>query len=462
MKKWKKVLRFGLLAAVLTATLCVSASALTEGNFQYTLSNNEAYLTGLVEYTPTVNVPATLGGAPVVKIEKSALTRLATNGSHLIEEVTLPNTIREIGDGAFWMCENMRSINMPTSLRRIGEDAFKGCKSLTSIQMSDNVTEIGKYAFYGCTSLSDVKLSHRLTEISNHTFENTLSLENITIPLNINKLGDEAFARSGLTSINLHAGMKLGVYSFYFCESLSQVTLPSDLREIPLCCFEGCTSLKNVDIPTTVKSIGLSSFDKSGIEKMIIPYGVSDIQNAFVECDSLTELYVPSTLKISRFHSDMFSPFEIPNNCIVYCAAGSEMAKACSKFNISYKTDSSVDSRVNVLYNGKRISFGATGQNPVIQNGRTLVPLRAIFETMGATVNWDNATRTVTATRSGTTVKLTLGDKTLYKNGKAVMTLDVPAKALNGRTVVPARAVAEAFGAKVEWNSAAKLVQITE
>ena len=84
------------------------------------------------------------------------------------------------------------------------------------------------------------------------------------------------------------------------------------------------------------------------------------------------------------------------------------------------------------------------------ENGRTLVPLRTIFEAIGADVSWDGATSTVTAVKGDTTVKLTLGSKTAYKNGNEV-TLDVPAKAVNGRTLVPVRFIADCFDVDTKW-----------
>jgi len=89
---------------------------------------------------------------------------------------------------------------------------------------------------------------------------------------------------------------------------------------------------------------------------------------------------------------------------------------------------------------------------PQIESGRTLVPLRAIFEALGATVEWDASTQTVTATKDGTTVKLQIGSKIAYKNGSPVP-LDVPGKIHNGRTLVPLRFVSEAMGASVEWKA---------
>ncbi len=114
-----------------------------------------------------------------------------------------------------------------------------------------------------------------------------------------------------------------------------------------------------------------------------------------------------------------------------------------------------------VGYDRKNIEFDSYGQKPVIVNGRTLVPLRAIFEAMGANVNWDDATRTVTASRGDTTISLAIGSDQLYVNGEA-KTLDVPAQIINNNTMVPVRAIAESFGCEVNWNDEARRVYIEE
>jgi len=107
-------------------------------------------------------------------------------------------------------------------------------------------------------------------------------------------------------------------------------------------------------------------------------------------------------------------------------------------------------------YRGK-IAFD---QVPVIENGRTLVPLRAIFEKIGATVEWDGNTQTVKATKGDTSISLTINNTTAYKNGQPI-TLDVPAKILNGRTLVPVRFVADCFGVDVQWVQETQTVLLT-
>ena len=126
--------------------------------------------------------------------------------------------------------------------------------------------------------------------------------------------------------------------------------------------------------------------------------------------------------------------------------------------SVSQKFTVNLTKNIIVTLNGVVIAFD---QPPIIENGRTLVPLRAIFEAMGADVDWNQSTQTVTAVRGEVTVSLTIGSNVLIKNGTNI-TLDVPAKIVNGRTLVPVRAIAESFGASVNWNANTRTVIITD
>lgn len=97
---------------------------------------------------------------------------------------------------------------------------------------------------------------------------------------------------------------------------------------------------------------------------------------------------------------------------------------------------------------------------PVLEDGRTLLPMRAIFEALGAQVSWNEESKTAEAKIGEVTIRLTENSKAAYVNGGATE-LDVPAKILDGRFVVPVRFVAEASGAKVEWDRFARIVDIT-
>lgn len=102
-----------------------------------------------------------------------------------------------------------------------------------------------------------------------------------------------------------------------------------------------------------------------------------------------------------------------------------------------------------------------TDTPPAIVDGRTLVPVRAIFEAIGATVEWDNTTRTATGAKSGTIVSIQIDNTTAYVNGGA-RTLDVPAQLINNRTMVPARFISEALGCDVTWDQKTRTVGVAD
>ncbi|MBE7052939.1 MAG: hypothetical protein E7391_01535 [Ruminococcaceae bacterium] len=126
------------------------------------------------------------------------------------------------------------------------------------------------------------------------------------------------------------------------------------------------------------------------------------------------------------------------------------MVVSCFSFNVFAETE------IKVIVNGNTLTMD---QNPIIVEGRTLVPLRAIFEALGATVEWDDATKTASGKLSEKTVSLQINNTVAKVNGKDV-TLDVPAQIVNSRTLVPVRFISESLGANVGWEDATKTVTV--
>ncbi len=112
---------------------------------------------------------------------------------------------------------------------------------------------------------------------------------------------------------------------------------------------------------------------------------------------------------------------------------------------------------ITILIDGEKL---VCDQPPVIIEGRTLVPMRAIFEKLGAEVAWDGATSTASGTKDGKTVSFVIGEAQIGING-VKSALDVPAQIVSSRTMIPARAVAEAFGCTVGWDGDTRTVIIT-
>lgn len=111
---------------------------------------------------------------------------------------------------------------------------------------------------------------------------------------------------------------------------------------------------------------------------------------------------------------------------------------------------------IKVYVKGEKIIFD---QEPIIKNGRTLVPLRKIFEALNATVLWNAQEHSVEVTKDDIIVKFSIGSKKMTVNDKEI-TLDVEAQELNGRTLVPLRAISEAIKLNVNWDSTTKIINI--
>lgn len=117
-------------------------------------------------------------------------------------------------------------------------------------------------------------------------------------------------------------------------------------------------------------------------------------------------------------------------------------------------TPSLANQNIEVYVDGEPVIFD---QEPILENGRTLVPLRAIFEALGAKVGWEEESQAIFAKKRFTTISLEIDSKQMnvfnyidYEDKQVI--LDVPAKLLNGRTLVPVRAISEALCAEVSWE----------
>ena len=115
-----------------------------------------------------------------------------------------------------------------------------------------------------------------------------------------------------------------------------------------------------------------------------------------------------------------------------------------------------VAASVQVTLNGKPLSFDTA---PDIENGRVLVPMRGVLESLGYSVHWKEHTQTVLAMKDGVDISLPINSRTVTVNNETVQ-IDVPAKLQNGRTFVPLRFLAEYSGADVQWDESSSTVMI--
>ena len=115
---------------------------------------------------------------------------------------------------------------------------------------------------------------------------------------------------------------------------------------------------------------------------------------------------------------------------------------------------------IKVIVDGTELVISEEDTKPFVEDGRTLVPMRAIFEALGATVEWDDATKTVTGVSDSGSVEMQVGSDTIKINGNDVP-VDVPAQIVDGRTVVPVRVISEGLNCDVDWSQETKTVIIS-
>ncbi|MBU5450664.1 family 10 glycosylhydrolase [Acetivibrio sp. MSJd-27] len=150
---------------------------------------------------------------------------------------------------------------------------------------------------------------------------------------------------------------------------------------------------------------------------------------------------------VSRYKGFMLFSF----NSLFYPSA-----EAADIMNIELQNFKSELNGIQIYINNMKQRYDVM---PVKQNDRVLVPVRGIFEALGAEIEWDDARQKVTAVKRNQTIILTIGSSVMTVNGKEIF-LDVPAILKNDRTLVPVRAVSEALQARVEWDGENNAVHI--
>lgn len=267
-----------------------------------------------------------------------------------IRDIVIEEGITSIGDGAFAMSPNMRSIFIPDTVTRIGNSAFStgggyevGNK-LTSIEIPDSVTSIGEGAFYGC-ALTSVVIPDSVTEIGESAFIRCGNLTSAVLPNGLEVIPKEIFQGCGkLTDVSIPESVReieenafmftpwlenqkaenplVIVNDFVFdgtaCEG--EVIIPEGVERINSRAFYGNENNLIVKLPSTMKEIGNNAFTISGLSEITIPEGLTTIGNSafsntnlsnvvfpesltemgtgvFRNCDKLESVHFPSTMK---------------------------------------------------------------------------------------------------------------------------------------------------------------------
>ena len=148
----------------------------------------------------------------------------AFNGCHGLTSLTIPNSVTTIGARAFRFCDHLTSITIPNSIESIGDDAFLACHGLTSVTIPNSVTTIGASAFQYCDHLTSVTIGNGVRRIRQFTFNECDRLTSVHIGYRVTYIGDYAFTKTSLQKVSgLHEGIRLGKDVFDFIDHESPV-----------------------------------------------------------------------------------------------------------------------------------------------------------------------------------------------------------------------------------------------
>ncbi len=171
--------------------------------------------------------------------------------------VVIPEGVTEIGEAAFYNCDELQSVTIPKSVTTIGEAAFSFCINLQSVTIPESVATIGEFAFWNCTGLQSVTIPGSVTQIGEQAFNGCYSLKSVTIPEGVTEIALRAFSHcTSLKSVTIPEGVtQIGQEAFSHCESLKSVTIPKRVTRIGVSAFWNCTGLQSVTIQSNVCKI---------------------------------------------------------------------------------------------------------------------------------------------------------------------------------------------------------------
>ena len=215
-------------------------------------------------------------------------------------EITVPETVVKIADGAFRNCFTLQSIRLPAHITALPDSLFENCRNLQTVTYSDSLTEIGDRAFSGCIRLQEISLPETVGKIGEYAFSSCRALQSVTLPEAVTALAAGVFSDCvRLAQIKLPEGLTaIGDNAFYHCCSLKEIMLPATVNSLGIAAFRGCAALTEIILPEAVAELPVQAFYECfNLASVSLPHGLRRIgAYAFFDCIKLAALLLPDSL----------------------------------------------------------------------------------------------------------------------------------------------------------------------
>ena len=250
---------------------------------------------------PLLYIPSYIGRKPVVSIAGRAF-----NASKTLTAVYVPSTVKDIGDSAFFGCNNLDRVSIQGGNLKIGNRAFAGCRSLKRVVFNGAAAELGDYAFWHCSKIA-IYYTQNVTAIGECAFLGS-GLSGELDLRGVKNIKSGAFKGCEITSITFGKNLsEIGPSAFFNCDDLNEIKLSDENDEYVY--VDGCLirrsdntlvlGLASAVIPETVVSIGDYAFAyRKNLSEIAIPSSVTAIGSyAFANCENLKTIEVSQSVK---------------------------------------------------------------------------------------------------------------------------------------------------------------------
>ncbi|MBE6718726.1 MAG: leucine-rich repeat domain-containing protein [Ruminococcaceae bacterium] len=260
---------FSLFLLITLCTVCILSSCGNKSGFTYAKVEGGIAITGYTGENMDVIIPEEINGKPVIEIASKAFD------TSLIKSIVVPKTVTKINSYAFRRCPNLTSVEIQGSITEIADGMFNFCPLLKEFTIPEGVERIGNNAF-GSSAITSITLPDSVKTIDDYAFYGCKSLTSFKAGKNLEIIGNNSFAG---------------------CIALKDISLSQNIKQIGEYAFSYCTAIESIEFPESVKKLSMGVLSGTNITEMYVSSGVTTIDAfAFSVCEKLEKIYIPESV----------------------------------------------------------------------------------------------------------------------------------------------------------------------